>query len=187
MFQFVKLFSKLASAYDEKDRHDIADALDALSFRIAQTGWETNKSLGWGTQHISTGDSVGFQAQNQDVKKVLNEFMYKGQPVFIRGKDGTPVLILHGTKASGGNMFFKVGTGNPVAPNQDFIDQKQLKDYIAKQGYPASTQIAACYGGNISKLDLGGGSFKPAFDNSGVLEISVPQTGEGDEIIFKTK
>jgi inorganic pyrophosphatase len=125
-----------------------------------------------GPAHLGSGQEVRIEAGNGNLLEVVRKFMEGSQPVFFKDANGQQYLIIHGSPAQNGEMYFDGGTSGSIR-------QDELGEWMRAQGYdPGATKVIACHGGQIMTLHAPG--ITPAFDYTGQLELAAPADGSGD-------
>jgi hypothetical protein len=125
-----------------------------------------------GPAHLGSGQEMRIEAGGSNLQEVVKNFMQGSQPVFFTDANGQQYLIIHGSPAQDGAMYFDGGAAGSIR-------QDQLGEWMRAQGYdPGATKVIACHGGQIMTLDAPG--ITPAFDYTGQLELAAPADGSGD-------
>lgn len=126
--------------------------------------------------YLGQGKDYTINTNNRTVQDVLKNFINGSQPVFFHDDKGQNYLIIHGSPAQDGQMYFDAGTDGSLS-------QEQLPAWMQSKGFDsAATKIIACHGGQVMSLDQSGGQLTPAFTNTGELQVSVPEDGSGEAL-----
>jgi hypothetical protein len=130
-----------------------------------------------GPAHLGSGQEMMIEAGGDSLQEVVGNFMNGNQPVFFTDNNGQQYLVIHGSPAQDGVMYFDGGAAGS-------IKQDELGEWMRSQGYdPGATKVIACHGGQIISLDAPG--ITPAFDYTGQLELSAPADGSGEFLSIK--
>jgi hypothetical protein len=163
MHHSVKRWIRLSRLLDRSGYFHAASALDRAflaSVRTAQAAPTPINPSGPGATHLPSSQTAVIHTNNNTAQQVLSNFMHDSQPVFFQDQGGQRYLIIHGSPAVDGTMYFDGGADGPIT-------QDQLSDWMMSKGHsPSGTKILSCYGNQVTQLDLGGTSLTPAFDNA---------------------
>lgn len=130
----------------------------------------------WKQAQIQDGT---MQVPNNVLRNILFQFINHGgtaNPQFIRDMAGKTYLLIHGSQPdTEGKVHFYIGNETYENNPQGYIPDSDLGEWLVSKGYPANTQVVACYAGLAKGINS-------AFHNTGELQIAVPETGEGEQV-----
>ncbi|MBS1722664.1 MAG: hypothetical protein JSS66_06595 [Armatimonadetes bacterium] len=128
-----------------------------------------------GGVHLGT-QPVDVQAHDPgQLAHIRNDFMQSGIATPVRLNNGKTVIIAHGAPPVNGQRMWFIGPSAAAyadgASTNGWLNEEQAKKWAAGQGY-AGAEFISCYNGG-------------AFDNTGPIEIGVPEAADASSFTVK--